>query len=99
MEGGNYCYVLRCGDGSLYTGWTNDVIKRLRAHGSGKGAKYTRGRGPLTLVLLEEFSTRELAMRRECQIKAMTRRQKELLVEDWNQKNCSLIDRYIDGTI
>lgn len=53
-----YTYVLRCADDTLYCGWTNDLTARLAAHNSGKGAKYTRGRGPVTLVYSEMFDTR-----------------------------------------
>jgi predicted GIY-YIG superfamily endonuclease len=67
----NYVYMLRCSDGSLYTGWTNDINKRLEAHNAGKGAKYTRGRGPVTLVHLETFDTKEEALRREAAIKKL----------------------------
>ncbi len=76
----NYTYVLRCGDGSLYTGWTNDIEKRLKAHNEGRGAKYTKGRGPVKLVYVEEFATKEEAMKREYAIKHMTRREKEKLL-------------------
>ncbi len=76
----NYTYVLRCGDGSLYTGWTNDIEKRLKAHNEGRGAKYTKGRGPVKLVYVEEFATKEEAMKREYAIKHMTRREKEELL-------------------
>ena len=61
----NYTYILKCMDGSLYTGWTNDIDKRLKAHNEGKGAKYTKGRRPVKLVYVEEFKTKEEAMRRE----------------------------------
>ena len=61
----NYTYILKCGDGSLYTGWTNDIAARLEQHRSGKGAKYTRGRGPLQLVYLEVHDTKSEAMCRE----------------------------------
>lgn len=71
-----YTYVLKCSDGSLYTGWTNDMKKRLKAHNEGKGAKYTRGRTPAELVYLEEFDTKEAAMRREAAIKKMSRAEK-----------------------
>ena len=60
-----YLYILRCGDNSLYTGITTDVARRLAAHQSGKGAKYTRGRGPLTLVYQEELPDKPSALRRE----------------------------------
>ena len=65
----NYTYVLKCSDKSLYTGWTNDIEKRLKSHNEGKGAKYTRGRTPVELVYLEEFDTKEAAMKREAAIK------------------------------
>lgn len=71
-----YTYVLKCSDGSLYTGWTNDMKNRLKAHNEGKGAKYTRGRTPVELVYLEEFDTKEAAMRREAAIKKMSRAEK-----------------------
>lgn len=77
---GWYVYMLRCGDGSLYTGITDDVEKRLAAHRSGKGAKYTRGRGPLELAYVEEQPDKSTALRREYEIKKMTRQKKlELL--------------------
>lgn len=71
-----YVYMLRCKDGSLYTGWTNDIAHRLAMHQSGKGAKYTRGRGPLELVYREELPDKETAMRREAAIKRLTRAEK-----------------------
>lgn len=71
-----YVYMLRCGDGSLYTGITDDVPRRLEVHRSGKGAKYTRGRGPLELVHQEKYETKSEALRREAAIKALTRQQK-----------------------
>lgn len=73
-------YMLRCGDGSLYTGITTDVDKRLEAHRSGKGAKYTRGRGPLELVYSEECGTHSDALKRELELKALTKAQKEQLI-------------------
>lgn len=76
----NYTYILECKDGKLYTGWTNDIEKRLKAHNEGKGAKYTKGRRQVRLVYIEEFSTKEEAMKREYAIKHMTRREKEKLV-------------------
>ncbi|MCP1102370.1 putative endonuclease [Aequitasia blattaphilus] len=76
----NYIYVLECKDGSYYTGWTTDVQKRLKAHQEGSGAKYTRGRGPLKLVYQESFETKEEAMKREYEIKQMSRRDKEKLI-------------------
>ena len=75
-----YVYMLRCGDGTLYTGITDDVDRRLAAHRSGKGAKYTRGRGPLELVYTEEQPSKSAALRREVEIKKLRREQKEALI-------------------
>ena len=69
-------YILRCGDGSLYTGITTDVEKRLEAHRTGKGAKYTRGRGPLELVYREKCGTHSDALKRELEVKALSREEK-----------------------
>ena len=77
----NYVYILRCGDGSLYTGWTNHLEERVAAHQAGRGAKYTRGRGPVELVYWECFSTKEEAMRREYAIKRLSRADKLKLIE------------------
>lgn len=76
-----YLYILRCGDNSLYTGITTDVARRLAAHQSGKGAKYTRGRGPLTLVYQEELPDKPSALRRELAVKALTREEKLALIQ------------------
>ena len=76
----NYTYILRCSDGSLYTGWTNDIKKRLKVHNDGKGAKYTKGRRPVILVHVEEFDTKNEAMKREYEIKHMSREEKEKLL-------------------
>ena len=77
----NYCYMLRCADGSLYTGWTTDPQRRLRAHNAGRGAKYTRSRRPVALVYVEECATKEVAMSREWHLKHLTKEEKEALVE------------------
>lgn len=69
-------YMLRCGDGSLYTGITTDVQARLEVHRSGKGAKYTRGRGPLELAYSEECGTHSDALKREIAVKALTKEEK-----------------------
>ena len=76
----NYIYILRCADGSLYTGWTNDLEKRLAAHQSGKGGKYTRARLPVELVYSERYDTKQAAMRREWEIKQLTREEKLALI-------------------
>lgn len=82
----NYTYILRCGDGSLYTGWTNNLNKRLNDHNEGKGAKDTKARRPVELLYFESFETREEAMRREYAIKQMSRSEKMVLVESYQQK-------------
>lgn len=78
----NFTYIVKCSDGSLYTGWTTDIEKRLEAHNSGKGAKYTKSRRPVTLVYYEEFPTKEEAMKREYAIKQMKREEKKALILD-----------------
>ena len=76
----NYTYILKCKDGSLYTGWTNDLEQRVAAHNTGKGAKYTKARRPVELVYFEKFETKEQAMKREYAIKQMARKDKLELV-------------------
>ena len=73
----NYTYIVRCSDGSLYTGWTNDLEKRIKAHNEGKGAKYTKSRRPVELVYYEAFEKKEEAMSREWAIKQMSREEKK----------------------
>ena len=75
-----YLYILRCGDGTLYTGITTDVQARFEAHQCGKGAKYTRGRGPLELVYQEECESHSNALKREFAVKSMTREEKQKLI-------------------
>ena len=79
-----YVYMLRCGDGTLYTGITDDIPRRLAAHRSGKGAKYTRGRGPLELVYQEQVPDKSAALCREIQIKRLRRAEKERLIKSQN---------------
>lgn len=74
-----YVYILRCGDGTLYTGITDNIPRRLAAHRAGKGAKYTRGRGPLELVYQEKVPGKPAALRREMAIKRLSRAEKEAL--------------------
>nr|WP_296265793.1 GIY-YIG nuclease family protein [uncultured Merdimonas sp.] len=76
----NYTYIVQCKDGSLYTGWTNNLEKRIKAHNEGKGAKYTKARRPVKLMYYEEFSSKEEAMRREYEIKHMSRKEKETII-------------------
>ena len=78
----NFVYILKCIDGSLYTGWTNNLEGRLEAHNKGLGAKYTKGRHPCTLVYYEVFEEKNAALKRECAIKKLTRKQKEKLIEE-----------------
>ena len=82
----NYTYIIRCKDDSLYCGWTNDLKKRLASHNSGKGAKYTRSRHPVTLVYFETFETKEEAMSREFAIKRLSRREKLELIASFDIK-------------
>ncbi len=79
-----YTYILKCSDGTLYTGWTNDIGARIATHNSGRGAKYTRSRRPVQLVYLHQFPTRSDAARHEYAIKQLTRKQKEALIESQN---------------
>ena len=86
QESANYTYILRCKDDSLYTGWTNNLEKRIQNHNAGKGAKYTKARRPVELVYYERFQTKQEAMRREWEIKQLTRKDKLKLIEK-NFKN------------
>ena len=76
----NYTYILHCADGTLYCVWTNDLKKRLHAHNSGTGAKYTKSRRPVTLAYYEAFGTKQEAMKREYAIKQLPRKKKEELI-------------------
>ena len=81
-------YMLECCDGTLYTGWTNDMDARISAHSSGRGSKYTRSRLPVTLVYTEHYKTRQDAMKRECAIKKLHRSEKlELIYSQIKKKN------------
>ena len=80
----NYAYILLCADGTLYSGWTNDLTRRLAAHNAGRGAKYTRSRRPVSLLYAESFPSRSEAMRREAAFKRMTHRQKLALAEEYS---------------
>lgn len=76
----NYTYIVKCSDDTLYTGWTNDLEKRINDHNDGRGAKYTKPRRPVVLAYYEEFRTKEEAMRREWQIKQLSREEKLKLI-------------------
>ena len=79
-----YTYIVRCADGSLYTGWTTDLQQRLAMHNSGKGARYTRSRLPVEMVWSEEQPNQETARSREARIKQLTRKEKLQLIEQVN---------------
>ncbi|MBW6410447.1 GIY-YIG nuclease family protein [Clostridium weizhouense] len=81
----NYVYIVECSDGTFYTGWTVDLEKRIKTHSSGKGAKYTRGRGPVKLLYYEKFNNKSDAMKRECEIKKLNRKQKEILIKKYRE--------------
>lgn len=76
----NYIYIVKCKDNTLYTGWTNNLEKRIEAHNCKKGAKYTKSRLPVTLEYYETYESKEEAMSREYRIKRLTRKQKEELI-------------------
>ena len=77
----NYTYIVKCSDETFYTGWTNDLEKRIEMHNSGKGAKYTKARLPVELVYYEAFDTKEEVMSREWHIKRLSRSEKQKLIE------------------
>ena len=79
-----FSYIMRCADGTLYTGYTDDITRREAAHNSGRGAKYTRSRLPVKMVYHESFATRSEAMKRECAIKRLSREQKLKLIADYS---------------
>jgi putative endonuclease len=79
---GWYVYLVQCGDGSLYTGISNDVAARVAVHNEGRGARYTRSRRPVTLVYLERRRSRSTALRREAAIKALSRAEKQALISE-----------------
>lgn len=87
----NYTYIVKCSDNSLYTGWTNNLEKRIQDHNAGKGAKYTKSRLPVELMYFEIFDTKEEAMSREYAIKQLSRQQKLKLIEQ--KKDVSADDR------
>ncbi len=76
----NYVYIVKCSDNTYYTGWTTNLDRRLKAHNSGRGAKYTRSRRPVELAYYEEFIIKEDALRREYAIKQLSRAEKEKLI-------------------
>lgn len=89
----DYVYIVRCRDKTLYTGYTTDLKKRIQAHNAGKGAKYTRGRGPVTLVYWEKCENKSLALSREAKIKKLPRNKKLELVES----NVEKVNKLLQG--
>ena len=81
-----YVYLLLCGDGSYYTGWTNDLEKRVKQHTAGKGGRYTRAHLPVSLVYAEQWPTKQAAMQREWAMKQSSHMDKEQLAAAWNGK-------------
>lgn len=81
-----YTYIVECRDKTLYTGWTNDLTKRMEAHNQGKGAKYTKPRLPVVLKYYESFETKQEAMRREYEIKQLKREEKWKLIQEFQEK-------------
>jgi putative endonuclease len=82
----HYVYIVRCSDDTLYTGYTNDLDRRIQMHNDGQGAKYTKGRRPVKLVYSEEFKSKSKAMKREYEIKQLKRTKKVLLIKDNTKK-------------
>ena len=83
---GNYAYILLCADGTYYCGWTNDLQRRLRAHSSGRGSKYTRTRRPVRIVYHECFETKQEAMSREWHLKRLSHQEKAALAASFTEK-------------
>lgn len=83
----HYTYMLECKDGTYYTGYTNNLEKRLQAHNEGRGAKYTKGRGPVELVYYEEYEDKPTAMHREWEIKQLSRGEKEAIIKRVKKEN------------
>ncbi len=84
-----YAYIVECADGTLYSGWTNDLEKRVAAHNAGQGAKYTRSRRPVTLRYYEEFEDKSEALRREAALKKLSRAKKLKLIKGGKKKKAS----------
>jgi putative endonuclease len=82
-ENKHIVYMLKCKDNTIYTGYTNDLEHRLKMHKEGKGAKYTRGRGPFQVVYIEKHEEKQKAMQREYQIKQLSRIEKIQLIRNW----------------
>lgn len=83
----NYVYILECADGTWYTGWTNNLEKRIQTHNAGKGAKYTKSRLPVRLIYFEEYQDEHTARSREYQIKQLSRKEKQRIVSESSCKD------------
>lgn len=81
----NYTYIVECSDGTLYTGWTNNLLKRIKTHNEGKGAKYTSSRLPVELKYYESFETKREAMQREYEIKRLSRKEKLEIIKKFEK--------------
>lgn len=86
----SYVYIVECSDGSLYTGWTNRPLQRIQAHSEGRGAKYTKGRGPVKLVYLEALEDKSAGLIREAKIKKLTKEKKQQLIEEYAERTKAL---------
>ena len=84
--GQNWAYLVRCADGTLYAGWTSDLLRRLAAHNAGRGAKYTRSRRPVTLAWCGAYGTPQEAMRQEAVMKKIKREEKLVLIAAWQPR-------------
>ena len=87
MSDKHYVYILRCSDGSFYTGYSTDPVRRTKVHNSGKGARYTRSRLPVDLIYTEEYPDKIAALKREYAIKQLTRKEKEELISDYDKEH------------
>jgi len=87
LDNQHFIYILECKDGTYYTGYTTNVARRLSMHSRGQGAKYTRSRLPVCLVYAEEVASHSSGLRRELDIKSMTRIQKQILVSNWRKEH------------
>ena len=95
----NYTYIVQCSDGSLYTGWTNDLDKRIKAHNNGKGAKYTKPRLPVELVYAKEHATKEEAMKDEYRIKQLSRKRKQELCKEYEEEQRELQEEHPEQAV
>ena len=93
-----YTYIVECSDGTLYTGWTNDLKHRMKSHNAGMGAKYTRARLPVQLVYYEEFQSKQEAMKREYAIKQLTKKDKQILLRKMDAEKKNICEQIMKQT-